>query len=131
MAWNNGQPQWGPQGYGVNQPYGGYAPMRGQVSNLDWIRVPNVGDVGQVSVQAGQTAWIMTQNDNVFAVRTADSMGIVNTRFFRFTEFDPAAAESRRAASIEERLTRLEEIIHGTQSTNGRYESGAIPAETV
>ena len=57
--------------------------------------------------------------------------GTGNTRFFRFTEFDPAAAESQRAASIEERLTRLEEIIHGTQSTHGRYESGAIPAETV
>ena len=58
-------------------------------------------------------------------------MGIVSTRFFRFSEFDPAAAESQRAASIEERLTRLEGIINGAQSTNGRYESGAIPAEPV
>lgn len=99
--------------------------MRGQVSNLDWIRVPNVGDVGQVSVQAGQTAWIMTQNDNVFAVRTADNMGIVSTRFFRFLEFDPSAADQQRQASIEERLTRLEGIIHGQQSTNGRFEAPA------
>lgn len=128
MAWTNVN-QWGQQPYG--QGYGGYSPMRPQTSNLDWIRVPNIPDVGQVAVQAGQTAWIMTQNDNVFAVRMADNMGMVSTRFFRFTEFDPAAADQQRQASIEDRLTRLEEIVSGTQSVNGRYEAGAIPAEPV
>lgn len=131
MAWNNGQNQWGQQPYNYGQPYGGYQPMRQQNSNLEWIRVPNVGDVGQVSVQAGQTAWIMTQNDNVFAVRTADNMGIVSTRFFRFSEFDPSAADQQRQASIEERLSRLEAVINGQQSFNGHFESPAAPAEPV
>lgn len=127
MPWNNNANQWG-QPYG--QPYGGYNQMR-QQSNMDWVRVPNVADVNQVSVQAGQTAWIMTQNENVFAVRTADNMGIISTRFFRFAEFDPSAADQQRQASIEERLSRLEEIINGTQPAHGRYESAAIPAEPV
>lgn len=46
---------------------------------MDWIRVPNVADVEQVTVMPGQTAWVMTQNANVFAVRAADQMGIINT----------------------------------------------------
>lgn len=131
MSWNASQNQWGQQPYNIGQQYMGYAPMRAQNTNLDWIRVSNVSDVGQVSVQPGQTMWIMVQNDNVFAVRSADNMGIVSTRFFRFAEFDPSAAADQRQASIEERLTRLEEIINGAQSTGGRYESKAIPAEPV
>ena len=56
--------------------------------------MPNVQDVEQVTVQAGQTAWIMAQNTNVFAVRIADPMGIVSTKYFRFEAWDPAAAET-------------------------------------
>lgn len=96
MAWNNNQ--WGqPQGgYGYNP--GGYNTgyrAAGQ-TNMEWIRVPNIADVEQVTVQAGQTAWIMTQNDSVFAVRAADNMGIVTTRYFRFAQWDPAAADQQR-----------------------------------
>ena len=131
MAWNNGQNQWGQQPYNYGQPYGGYQPMRQQSSNLEWIRVPNVQDVEQVTVQAGQTAWIMAQNTNVFAVRMADPMGIVTTKYFRFEAWDPAAAESQRQASIEERLSRLEAVINGQQSFNGHFESPAVPAEPV
>lgn len=131
MAWNNGQNQWGQQPYNYGQPYGGYQPMRQQGSNLEWIRVPNVQDVEQVTVQAGQTAWIMAQNANVFAVRMADQMGIVTTRYFRFESWDPAAAESQRQASIEDRLSRLEAVINGQQSFNGHFESPAAPAEPV
>ena len=131
MAWNNGQNQWGQQPYNYGQPYGGYQPMRQQNSNLEWIRVPNVQDVEQVTVQAGQTAWIMAQNANVFAVRMADQMGIVTTRYFRFESWAPAAAESQRQASIEERLSRLEAVINGQQSFNGHFESPAAPAEPV
>ena len=130
MTWNNNQ--WGqPQGgYGYN-PGGGYNPgyrAAGQ-TNMEWIRVPNVADVEQVTVQAGQTAWIMAQNDSVFAVRAADNMGIVTTRYFRFAQWDPAAADQQRQASIEERLTRLEGIINGEQPAHGRFQAPAEPGQ--
>lgn len=131
MAWQ--QNQWGqPQpGYGYG-PMGGYAqPQPRQQTNVDWIRVPNVQDIEQVTVQAGQTAWIMTQNANVFAVRMADNMGIVSTRYFRFDAWDPAAAEIQRQASIEDRLSRLEAMVNGAQSTTGRFESTAVPSDPV
>lgn len=73
----------------------------------------------------------MAQNANVFAVRMADAMGIVTTRYFRFDAWDPAAAENQRQASIEYRLSRLEALVNGAQSVNGRFESAAVPAEPV
>ena len=116
MAWNN---PW------MQQPYGSQAPVnpyRQQQTNMDWIRVPNIGDIDQVTVQPGQTAWVMAQNTNVFAVRSADQMGITNTRYFQFAEFDPRAADQQKQTNIEQqqanfeqRLRRLEAIFDGTE----------------
>ena len=122
MAWNN--PWMQPPGY--QQPYGGQPmqgnPYRPQQTNMDWIRVPNIGDIDQVTVQPGQTAWVMAQNTNVFAVRSADQMGITNTRYFQFAEFDPRAADQQKqisleqqAANFEQRLKRLEAIFDATE----------------
>ena len=119
MAWNN--PWMQQSGY---QTYGGSMqgnPYR-QQTNIDWIRVPNIGDIDQVTVQPGQTAWVMTQNTNVFAVRSADQMGIINTRYFQFVEFDPRAADQQKQttmeqqqANFEQRLRRLEAIFDATE----------------
>ena len=111
--------QWGqPQpGYGYGQMGGYQPPQPRQQSNVDWIRVPNIQDID-----------IMAQNANVFAVRMADQMGIVTTRYFRFESWDPAAAESQRQASIEDRLSRLEAMVNGAQSANGHFESPAATA---
>lgn len=121
MAWNN---PWMQQ-TGYQQPYGGQTPVnpyRQQQTNMDWIRVPNLQDIDQVTVQPGQTAWVMAQNTNVFAVRSADQMGIINTRYFQFAEFDPRAADQQKQTNIEQqqanfeqRLRRLEAIFDGTE----------------
>ena len=122
MAWNN---PWMQQ-TGYQQPYGGQPPQgnpyRPQQTNMDWIRVPNIGDIDQVTVQPGQTAWVMAQNTNVFAVRSADQMGITSTRYFQFAEFDPRAADQQKqisleqqAANFEQRLKRLEAIFDATE----------------
>ena len=122
MSWNN---PWMQQP-GYQQPYGSQPPQgnpyRPQQTNMDWIRVPNIGDIDQVTVQPGQTAWVMAQNTNVFAVRSADQMGITNTRYFQFAEFDPRAADQQKQSNIEQqqanfeqRLRRLEAIFDGTE----------------
>lgn len=122
MAWNS---QWNqPNGYGFQQQ-NQYRQQPMQQASMDWIRVPNVADVDQVSVMPGQTAWVMTQNANVFAVRSADQMGITNTRYFQFSEFDPRQADQQHRASIEERLNRLEALVNGNESTNGHFEASA------
>ena len=122
MAWNN---PWMQQP-GYQQPYGSQPPQgnpyRQQQTNMDWIRVPNLQDIDQVTVQPGQTAWVLAQNTNVFAVRSADQMGITNTRYFQFAEFDPRAADQQKqisleqqAANFEQRLKRLEAIFDATE----------------
>lgn len=123
MAWNN---PWMQQP-GYQQPYGSQ-PLQGnpyrQQPSMDWIRVPNLQDIDQVTVQPGQTAWVMAQNTNVFAVRSADQMGIINTRYFQFSEFDPRGADQQKQAewelkqsNFEQRLARLEAIFDGTEPT--------------
>lgn len=123
MAWNN---PWMHQS-GYQQPYGGQPPQGNpyrQQPSMDWIRVPNLQDIDQVTVQPGQTAWVMAQNTNVFAVRSADQMGITNTRYFQFSEFDPRGADQQKQAewelkqsNFEQRLARLEAIFDGTEPT--------------
>ena len=119
--WNN---PWMQQP-GYQQPYGSQPPQGNpyrQQPSMDWIRVPNLQDIDQVTVQPGQTAWVMAQNTNVFAVRSADQMGITNTRYFQFAEFDPRAADQQKQTNIEQqqanfeqRLRRLEAIFDGTE----------------
>ena len=124
MAWQNNQ-------WGYPQPNNYQQQFRPQQTSMDWIRVPNVADVDQVTVMPGQTAWVMAQNANVFAVRAADQMGIINTRYFQFSEFDPRQADRQQQASLEERISRLEALVNDQQSTIGRFESPAVQAEPV
>lgn len=127
MAWQNnpwGQPSSYQQAYGSQVAQTNPYVQRPQQTNMDWIRVPNLGDIDQVTVQPGQTAWVMTQNTNVFAVRSADQMGITNTRYFQFSEFDPRQADQQKQndweqkqANLEQRLARLEAIFDATEPT--------------
>lgn len=68
-------------------------PQQMQQTGPDWIRVANIQQVEQVSVQPGQTAWIMVQSAPVFAVREADKVGLTSTEFYRFEKFDPASMQ--------------------------------------
>lgn len=80
-----------PQNYSNFQPKPNYSyPPQPQAS--PWLYVPAVKDVQSVQVQPGQKAWIMVQNDCVFALRSADNMGIVSTDFYRFEKINEDAA---------------------------------------
>lgn len=95
--------------YGFYNPYNGYSmqpngfqfnpmnryqqstqmPPQAQQNGPEWIMAPSIKQVEQVSVQPGQKAWIMVQNAPVFALRTADNMGLVTTDYYRFEKFSP------------------------------------------
>lgn len=53
-------------------------------SNVDWIRVNTMDDIANITVQPGKQAWIMLQNEPIFAVKTADAMGLATVDAFRF-----------------------------------------------
>lgn len=63
-----------------------------QQSGPDWIMANTMQQVEQVQVAPGGKAWVMVQNEPVFALRTADNMGLVTTDYYRFEKIDPSAA---------------------------------------
>lgn len=65
-----------------------------QKSNLDWITVASISQVEQVNVNAGSKAWIMVQNEPIFALRTADNMGLVTTEYYKFEKYEPMNAKN-------------------------------------
>ena len=77
-------------------------PAQGQQAGPGWVTVPTVKDIANVSVQPGVKAWIMAQNDAVFAVRSADQMGVTTTEYYRFERYDP---------DVEARVNRTEEFV--------------------
>lgn len=107
------------------QPYGGYAPgyapyqqyqqprqmmnpqMQHAVGHDPWIIVQTMQQVEQVAVQPGQVAWIMVQNEPVFARREADRMGLITTEYCRFERFDPKAMTATQQQQPEY-VTRAE-----------------------
>lgn len=58
-------------------------------SGPDWVTVPNVKQVEQISVTPGGKAWVMVQNEPVFALRAADQMGLVSTTYYKFQKYEP------------------------------------------
>lgn len=82
------RPQWPGAYQQPNQPT--QMPAQPAQSGPDWIMSPSIKQVEQVSVQPGQKAWIMVQNAPVFALRTADNMGLVTTDYYRFEKFNPS-----------------------------------------
>ena len=104
---NNYQPYFQPSyPYNNAQQYPSYPQQPAHMQQRDpWTVVQTIAQIEQVAVQPGQVAWIMCQNEPVFARRAADSMGLISTEYCRFERFDPKAAQ---AAPPVEYVTREE-----------------------
>ena len=77
------------------QPYNGYGQMQQpQVAQNPFLMVPTIADVDKVVAQAGETRWIMVQNDAVIAVKTARAVGYATTEYYRLSKFDPAVMQT-------------------------------------
>lgn len=79
------------QGGYMPQNYGNYPQKMngGYSSNTSpWMYVPTVKDVQNVQIQPGQKVWVMVQNECVFALRSADNMGIISTDFYKFEKIE-------------------------------------------
>lgn len=98
---------------------------QGPQSGPGWIMAQTIKQVEQVSVQPGQKAWIMVQNEQVFALRTADNMGLITTDYYRFEKFDPSAAPAEPAPAyvtvdqLEERLAAFADNLKPTKAKKG------------
>lgn len=95
-------------------PYNRMAPT--QPSNLDWIMVQNISQVETVAVQPNSKAWIMVQNEPIFALRTADAMGLTSTAFYKFEKYEPQAAADY--ITRDELMTMLAELKEANNESN-------------
>lgn len=101
-------------GQGMSQPP---QQAQSQQSGPDWVMAPTIKDVEHVNVPPGGKAWVMVQNEPLFALRTADQMGLVTTSYYRFEKYDPAAQPAEAAPSyitreeLEQRLTAFAESL--------------------
>jgi hypothetical protein len=98
-----------------------------QPTSPDWVMSPTLKQVEQISVQPGQKAWIMVQNEPIFALRYADNMGLVTTDYYRFEKFDPnaAAPSAPETAYItrDDLEKRLSEFAESLKPTKGKKEA--------
>lgn len=89
-----------------------------------WIMAPNVQSVEQVAVTPGSKSWIMVQNAPVFALRSADQMGLVTTDYYRFEKIDPATLAA--PAPAQDYVTREEFQRFVDSLTGGKPAAAAV-----
>ena len=99
-----------------------------QTSNLDWIMVQNIDQIESIAVQPSHRAWVMVQNEPIFALRTADAMGLVSTELYKFEKYERPKQEYVTASQLTDIIAKLKEdinesIISITESATGRSKS--------
>ena len=85
-----------------------------------------IKQVEQVSVQPGQKAWIMVQNAPIFALRTADNMGLVTTDYYRFEKYNPELEQATPTANFvtaEQLEARLSAFAESLKPSRGKKEA--------
>jgi len=104
--------------------YRNYQPY--QQSSLDWIFVQSIDQVESVSVPPSKKAWIMVQNEPVFALRSADAMGLITTDFYKFEKMEAKAKpEFITSDQLAEALRQLKEEIHESITTSAEIASNS------
>lgn len=88
------QPQIGAQQQLIQQQM----PMN---NSSPFIMVSSRENAKDITVSANQTIYAMSQNAPEFYVKSADNMGLVTTRYFKFAEFDPAVEAAQLQAQAQ------------------------------
>lgn len=115
-----------PQGYNwpLSAPAAQPAPQAQPEQKDPWVMVPTIADVDKVSVERGETKWIMVQSDQIFAVKTANAMGFAPAEYYRFEQIDPAMLNPAASVPGGQQLTRadVEQIVDArAQQLIGQY----------
>lgn len=101
-----------------------------QANSSPWLYVPAIKDIQSVQVQPGQKAWVMVQNDCVFALRSADNMGIVTTDFYRFEKMDKEAASPQDEYVTRKEWNEFLNSLKGEYNVKSVGNDGTAPKHT-
>lgn len=138
------------------RPYGSYAPSIGQqnnalngqttnnqsqqlnMTNVNWIYVPNLEAAKNVSIMPSQTLYIMNQNKNEFYLKTSNEMGVSSLKVCPFSVFDAAEYEQKsqieQAQSVAGEFVGRDEFNNFAQNVSQQFamiQQGMVGAATV
>ena len=74
--------------------------MVNQSDGFDFIRVNSVDDIKGFYVPAYGHAWFMFQDEPIMAYKFANEMGIAETKFFKFFEFEPSSEDKQEQSDV-------------------------------
>lgn len=125
------------------RPYGSYGPSIGQqnhvlnggqatqnnpqpnMTNVNWIYVPNLEAAKNVSIMPSQTLYIMNQNKNEFYLKTSNEMGVSSLKVCPFTVFDVADYEQKsqieQAQSVAGEFVGRDEFNNFAQNVSQQF----------
>lgn len=113
-----------PQMQGMQPPGMMQNTVQPQQNTMEVIPVQTVRQVEQVQVQPGQRKMVLVQNEPIIANRTADSMGLVTTDYFRLERFDPNAitvqAPTQNYVTVEQLEERLSTFADSLKPTRAK-----------
>lgn len=69
--------------------------------NGPFVLIPDRGVIKDAQVERNQTVFFMNQNAPEFYAKSADNLGLCNTKYYRFYEFDPDAEAQAAAAQAQ------------------------------
>lgn len=84
------------------------APATG--NNFDFIRVNSYDEIREFFVPANSGAWFMFQEDPIIAYKFANEMGVPDTKYFKFFEFDPKEEIKQSAENASAQFASAEYV---------------------
>lgn len=84
-------------------------------------QVPTVESVDQIQLQPNERKIVLVQNQPVLAMRSADGMGLVNTRYFQLLDYDPHAQQATGQAEFAP-LAAVQELQGQVNALAGQLE---------
>lgn len=133
-------PNIGQQNNALNgiQPNGGQSGQQPNMSNVNWIYVPNLEAAKNVSIMPSQTLYIMNQNKNEFYLKTSNEMGVSSLKVCPFSVFDVADYEQKsqieQAQSVAGEFVGRDEFNNFAQTVSQQFamiQQGMVGAATV
>ncbi len=99
-------------------------------------QVATIEQVEQVQMSPGERKIIIVQNQPVVAMRTADNMGLVDTRFFQLVDYNPHAQKTAiqgefaplalvqemqtQITALSEQITAMKGAVNNAKSSSKR-----------
>lgn len=109
-------------------------PQQPNMTNVNWIYVPNIEAAKNVSIMPSQTLYIMNQNKNEFYLKTSNEMGVSSLKVCPFSVFDAAEYEQKsqieQAQSVAGEFVGRDEFNNFAQNVSQQFaalQQGIIP----